>query len=1390
MKRRLSGILVFVLIVGFVLPYMPVRSGAVIVDNYSAVTDYSGLKLSVIGDSISTYEGVSNNKTYNPLYLTTSEATFGTYYGNTTHSEYSTYADVSRGDTWWQQTADTLGMELLVNNSWSGSFIVKDPALGNNTEYGVAAYKDRCVNLHIGSQNPDMIAVFLGTNDIGNYTTTKIGSKADIDTASERTALYTSLNKFATPTTSIAAYYIMISRMVEKYPNAEVYCMLPTIWQDEMASGYTNALNTFNEGVRYLVSYFAGQGKKVYLVDLDRDCGLVNDPVVRNYYYCNDVHPGLAGMDMITNCLISEIMEHSPKTQSPIHTVSYNLTNAYAKAGLPRCVVEGQSLEVSMLPYINGYEIELSVTMTDANGKTVTIPGGGVRGHSVYIPEVTGAVTVTAKSIPNNAFFWKGTTQNFAASTGIGFDYNRVKLVAGSYSNGVFNDTYYSLGRSVTLKYTQPWVVEFKGGGTFAGGILLTSKNAAAATDGNTFIHINQNYVLFGYRTSIGYNNSGISWATIASKMGSTAGANYRTETHVYRFVNVPNGTNNKIYLYVDGVKIGSMDASKLIGSSTTHASASAVNISGKDFTFNYLGTSTFFLRNFSMEYLKIFENGEKPQVEENYRWEISQSGDEFASVETQFFSDNELRQMAGSVSNGTFANTYFELDKQVVLKHDTQWNVEWVSTGDWMDARNGAMLLSGSDGHNDLNAYYLYRRNGNSFIAFGEWNSSHKNYGVNLADHGIDASARHKYTLSNEVKTDSDGVYISNMVYLYVDDVKLGAMNNYFNGSSVTGTTSDWVNGKDFTFNYLGNKGFTLGGCSLEYLQVSVACNHNYKSTIVKETCTEDGYTTHICTKCGDTYVDSIVKCVGHSWQNASCSSPRTCVICGVTDGDASGHSYTSVVTAPTCTSSGFTTYTCTVCGDTYSTQFGTASGHMWSDATCMLPKTCFICGDSEGDLADHNWKGYACTECGTTREFYLFGFINGANYGCEEDFASMGAYKFVDGVLVATFSQDSYIAVKTSNNGAWYMTQNYVTDTSATFYNTAGGASEKMFVPGGVEITFYLTVNEDDSVHISCNLNPELKLDHPSLSFEDEILYNVYYTVTGNSGITEMGLLTFANRDVNGTVANALDVIPGYVSSGSTYMVQSRGVPAKNLGDAMYFKVYAKLKDGSYIYSDIAGYHAVAYANSVLNSTASSAKAKALVVAMLNYGAAAQTYFGYKTDTLMNANLTAAQKALARSYDASMVGSVVKADPGKVGSFVMNDGYSNIYPTVSFEGAFSINYYFTPNKAVDHVLTFYYWDTATYNSVSTLTSDNATGVITMTKYGNNWGAAVENIAAKAVDKTVYVAGSYTSNGISYPTGVIAYSLGNYCKTIAANGEAFGAATAVYGYYAKAYFA
>ena len=51
--KRLSGIiLALVLLVGLVLPYMPVSSSAAEIENYKTTKDFSGLKLSVDRKSV------------------------------------------------------------------------------------------------------------------------------------------------------------------------------------------------------------------------------------------------------------------------------------------------------------------------------------------------------------------------------------------------------------------------------------------------------------------------------------------------------------------------------------------------------------------------------------------------------------------------------------------------------------------------------------------------------------------------------------------------------------------------------------------------------------------------------------------------------------------------------------------------------------------------------------------------------------------------------------------------------------------------------------------------------------------------------------------------------------------------------------------------------------------------------------------------------------------------------------------------------------------------------------------------------------------------------------------------------------------------------------------
>ena len=121
--------------------------------------------------------------------------------------------------------------------------------------------------------------------------------------------------------------------------------------------------------------------------------------------------------------------------------------------------------------------------------------------------------------------------------------------------------------------------------------------------------------------------------------------------------------------------------------------------------------------------------------------------------------------------------------------------------------------------------------------------------------------------------------------------------------------------------------------------------------------TCETAGYTTYTCA-CGETYVADEVAALGHTHE--------------------------AVVTAPTCQESGYTTYTC-ACGDTYVADEVAATGHVYeavvTDPTCLeggyTTYTC-DCGDTyvgdETAAHGHNYtsddsNGYlvhTCEFCG----------------------------------------------------------------------------------------------------------------------------------------------------------------------------------------------------------------------------------------------------------------------------------------------------------------------------------------------------------------------------------------------------------------------------------------
>ena len=147
------------------------------------LNDISGKKISILGDSISTFAG----------WIPTGNAVY--YHGNNC-------GVTNVNQTWWKRVIDKLNLELCVNNSWSGSRMT---TIGGVNQAGCM---NRCESLHTSTSEPDIIIIYLGTND---YHSVSLG-------------LYDGTQTFPTDTTKFReAYAICLKKVLTRYPNAKVY---------------------------------------------------------------------------------------------------------------------------------------------------------------------------------------------------------------------------------------------------------------------------------------------------------------------------------------------------------------------------------------------------------------------------------------------------------------------------------------------------------------------------------------------------------------------------------------------------------------------------------------------------------------------------------------------------------------------------------------------------------------------------------------------------------------------------------------------------------------------------------------------------------------------------------------------------------------------------------------------------------------------------------------------------------------------------------------------------------------------------------------------------------------------------------------------------------------
>ena len=250
------------------------------------------------------------------------------------------------------------------------------------------------------------------------------------------------------------------------------------------------------------------------------------------------------------------------------------------------------------------------------------------------------------------------------------------------------------------------------------------------------------------------------------------------------------------------------------------------------------------------------------------------------------------------------------------------------------------------------------------------------------------------------------------------------------------------------------------------------------------------------LCDGCG------VTRQVNHEWGmewNSSCHWNQ-CGLCGLRQ-EEHGH-----VPGPEATEE--QAQVCLECGPELAPRLEHVhdNGH-WEWDTDRHWGTC-VCG-AEFAPQLHGWdmRTGTCSVCGAkdpnyvvpgSTNYYLVGWINDADYGCESDWENMGTYKFVNGQLTAKFNSDSYIFVKTEGNGRWLLSDAYCTDTTCTFFEDT---SEKMFVPGGVELDFTLVENEDGTLTLSYVTagEPDDGGDQPGGETPEEEGGEVKYVVVG---------------------------------------------------------------------------------------------------------------------------------------------------------------------------------------------------------------------------------------------------------------------------------------------------
>ena len=240
----------------------------------------------------------------------------------------------------------------------------------------------------------------------------------------------------------------------------------------------------------------------------------------------------------------------------------------------------------------------------------------------------------------------------------------------------------------------------------------------------------------------------------------------------------------------------------------------------------------------------------------------------------------------------------------------------------------------------------------------------------------------------------------------------------------------------------------------------------------------------------------------------------------------DTCQHSYSAVVTAPTCTAQGFTTYTCDLCGESYISDYVATSSHTEVTvpgyaATCTTAgltdgTKCSVCGETvtAGESipalghTDSNGDG-ACDTCGEgmssgtddSGKYYIAAKRSSGNYfymTSDLGTASTKRYTAVDSGLTElpasiTDPQDSYVFVLVKQADDTYLV--YADGVTEGYLGWTSGNSGTLEAEDNAR-ALSLGENEDGSVTLSLVSGTETR--NLSLNNTSGNNYFAFYTGT----------------------------------------------------------------------------------------------------------------------------------------------------------------------------------------------------------------------------------------------------------------------------------------------------